>query len=52
MVIPMYMDDYKRWLNADLEDKDLSAELALIEGPTIKCIIFNFFHIIRNNNTF
>jgi len=28
----MYMDDYKRWLNADLEDKDLSAELALIEG--------------------
>ncbi len=28
----MYMDDYKRWLAASLEDEDLSAELALIEG--------------------
>ena len=28
----MYMDDYKRWLAADLEDNDLNAELALIEG--------------------
>ena len=28
----MYMDDYKRWLAADLEDEDLSTELALIEG--------------------
>ena len=28
----MYMDDYKRWLSAELEDGDLSAELALIEG--------------------
>ena len=28
----MYMDDYKRWLAAELEDADLSAELAQIEG--------------------
>ena len=28
----MYMDDYKRWLAAELEDEDLSTELALIEG--------------------
>ena len=28
----MYMDDYKRWLAANLEDEDLSTELALIEG--------------------
>ena len=28
----MYMDDYKRWLAASLEDADLSTELALIEG--------------------
>ena len=28
----MYMDDYKRWLSADLEDAELNAELALIEG--------------------
>jgi len=28
----MYMDDYKRWLTAQLEDEDLTAELALIEG--------------------
>ena len=28
----MYMDDYKRWLAASLEDEDLTAELALIEG--------------------
>ena len=28
----MYMDDYKRWLETNLEDEDLNAELALIEG--------------------
>ena len=28
----MYMDDYKRWLAAELEDEDLNTELALIEG--------------------
>ena len=28
----MYMDDYKRWLAADLEDEALSAELKSIEG--------------------
>ena len=28
----MYMDDYKRWLAASLEDEDLTKELASIEG--------------------
>ena len=28
----MYMDDYKRWLGAELEDEDLTTELAQIEG--------------------
>ena len=28
----MYMDDYKRWLAADLEDEALTAELRKIEG--------------------
>ena len=28
----MYMDDYKRWLAASLEDEDLTAELVKIEG--------------------
>ena len=28
----MYLDDYKRWHSARLEDEDLSAELAAIEG--------------------
>ena len=28
----MYMDDYKRWLAASLEDEDLTKELAAIEG--------------------
>ena len=28
----MYMDDYKRWLNAELEDPALTAELQKIEG--------------------
>ncbi len=28
----MYMDDYKRWLEADLEDAALTAELQSIEG--------------------
>ena len=28
----MYMDDYKRWLAASLEDEDLTTELALIDG--------------------
>ena len=28
----MYMDDYKRWLEAELEDFDLKAELLSIEG--------------------
>ena len=28
----MYMDDYKRWLAADLEDPALTEELRSIEG--------------------
>ena len=28
----MYQEDYKRWLEADLEDADLHPELARIEG--------------------
>lgn len=28
----MYLDEYKRWLAADLEDSDLHPELAGIEG--------------------
>ena len=28
----MYQDDYKRWMEADLEDADLKPELARIEG--------------------
>ena len=28
----MYLDEYKRWLAADLEDADLKPELAKIEG--------------------
>ena len=32
----MYMDDYKRWLAASLEDEDLTAELALIEGKEVE----------------
>ena len=28
----MYIDDYKRWLAADLEDPTLTAELQKIEG--------------------
>ena len=28
----MYMDDYKRWMNAELEDPALTAELQQIEG--------------------
>ena len=28
----MYLDEYKRWLAADLEDADLKPELRKIEG--------------------
>ena len=28
----MYLDEYKRWLAADLEDADLKPELSRIEG--------------------
>ena len=28
----MYQEEYKRWLEADLEDADLNPELARIEG--------------------
>ena len=28
----MYMDDYKRWLGAELEDPALTAELQSISG--------------------
>ena len=31
-VIHMYMDDYKRWAAAELEDPALTAELQKIEG--------------------
>ena len=31
-VINMYMEDYKRWLEADLEDADLKAELETVAG--------------------
>ena len=30
----MYQDDYKRWMEADLEDADLKPELARIEEMT------------------
>ena len=30
-VITMYIDDYKRWLSADLEDPALTDELKKIE---------------------
>ena len=28
----MYQEEYKRWLEADLEDPDLNPELSRIEG--------------------
>mgnify|MGYP000099180517 CR=1 FL=1 len=28
----MYLDEYKRWMAAELEDADLKPELAKIEG--------------------
>ena len=28
----MYMEEYKRWMEADLEDADLNPELSAIEG--------------------
>ena len=28
----MYLDEYKRWLAAELDDADLKPELAKIEG--------------------
>ena len=31
----MYQEEYKRWLEADLEDADLSPELARIEGNDV-----------------
>ena len=31
-VCKMYLDEYKRWLAAELEDADLKPELAKIEG--------------------
>ena len=30
----MYLDEYKRWLAADLEDADLKPELSRIEAMT------------------
>lgn len=32
----MYLEEYKRWLEADLEDADLNPELARIEGNNKK----------------
>ena len=31
-VVKMYQEDYKRWLEADLEDPDLKPELSRISG--------------------
>ena len=31
-VIKMYQEEYKRWLEADLEDADLNPELTKIAG--------------------
>ena len=31
----MYLDEYKRWLAAELEDADLKPELAKIEGSAV-----------------
>ena len=31
-VVKMYQEDYKRWLEADLEDADLKPELSRISG--------------------
>ena len=31
-VVKMYQEEYKRWLNADLEDAELNPELSRIQG--------------------
>ena len=36
----MYMDDYKRWLAADLEDPALTEELKKIEGQENEITLF------------
>ena len=37
----MYQEEYKRWLEADLEDADLSPELARIEGNDCSSEVWN-----------
>ncbi len=32
----MYLDEYKRWLAADLEDADLKPELAKVKAMTMR----------------
>ena len=32
----MYLEEYKRWLEADLEDADLNPELARIPSSALK----------------
>ena len=39
----MYLDEYKRWLAADLEDADLKPELSRIEGNVANCSIEYIF---------
>ena len=45
----MYLEEYKRWLAADLEDADLNPELARIEGNDEE--IKDRFAVIRNRRT-
>ena len=45
----MYMDDYKRWLAADLEDPALTRELKAIEGSCADCGPFPFWGDLNLN---
>ena len=39
----MYLEAYKRWMETDLEDPALKAELQSIEGNEEDIFIFNVF---------
>ena len=41
----MYLDEYKRWLAADLEDADLKPELAKVEGNDDEIKDLSLIHI-------
>ena len=40
----MYQEEYKRWLQADLQDADLNPELSKIEGNDEESRIVLQFH--------